>query len=195
MARGTRTTGARTSSAGKIRTAITDAQSAVLAAAGERLDGRVALSVRVRGRAAANVLEGLAAQGLIELITADGPTQFDTKAAEPDAGLCLVPWRLTRAGRRLVGIEEKIGPADASAPAPSRSPPRTSSKLGAIVTALGAREGITLASLCALTGWQAHTVRAALTRLRQRSVAIERVRTVGVDKALTAYRLRADGKR
>ena len=50
--------------------------------------------------------------------------------------------------------------------------PRT--KLGQIVASLSTKRGACAADLAALTGWQPHTVRAALTRLRQRGHAIKR---------------------
>ena len=49
---------------------------------------------------------------------------------------------------------------------------RPSGKLGQVVEQLGRTDGAMLSELVDLTGWQAHTVRAALTRLRQRGFAI-----------------------
>jgi hypothetical protein len=56
----------------------------------------------------------------------------------------------------------------------SRTPAssRPGGKLGKLVERLEIAEGATLAELTALTGWQPHTVRAALTRLRQRGFKI-----------------------
>ena len=44
---------------------------------------------------------------------------------------------------------------------------RPGGKLGKLVERLETAEGATLAELTGLTGWQSHTMRAALTRLRQ----------------------------
>lgn len=147
------------------------------------------------------MIEGLAARGLIERVEENeaGVAAQAGLAPEPTPGLRRLPWRLTRAGRRAAGVEVLAAAADgpgASPAASPRSPPRKSSKLGAIVAALGSGQregrGATLADLCALTGWQAHTVRAALTRLPQRGVAVERVRSIGSDDdAQTRYRLRS----
>jgi hypothetical protein len=52
------------------------------------------------------------------------------------------------------------------------SPSRPGGKLGKIVEHMDSAEGATLAELTALSGWQPHTVRAALTRLRQRGFKI-----------------------
>ncbi|MEQ8992762.1 MAG: DUF3489 domain-containing protein [Pseudomonadales bacterium] len=48
------------------------------------------------------------------------------------------------------------------------------SKLDALITKLSGRHGATIEQLTAETGWQRHTVRAALSRLRQRGHRIER---------------------
>ena len=60
-------------------------------------------------------------------------------------------------------------------------------KLGAIVAAVSAEAGATLEELVALTRWQAHTARAALTRLRQRGFAVHLANRDG----RKAYRLDA----
>ena len=81
-------------------------------------------------------------------------------------------------------------PAIAAQPAPKRSrgaqkqtsrpavsaaasdPQRPAGKLGEVLTAVGAKPGATLVELVSLTGWQPHTARAALTRLRQRGFKV-----------------------
>ena len=45
-------------------------------------------------------------------------------------------------------------------------------KLGAVVMAISGNKGATLAELTKTTGWQSHTVRAALSRLRKRGMVI-----------------------
>ncbi len=55
-------------------------------------------------------------------------------------------------------------------------------KLGIIAQAVAAPDGAMLAELTRATGWQAHTIRAALTRLRQRGIDA-RLTTVGDRKA------------
>ena len=52
------------------------------------------------------------------------------------------------------------------------APTRPSGKLGQLVERLESAEGGSLAELTKLTGWQPHTVRAAITRLRQRGFKI-----------------------
>ncbi|WP_169791208.1 DUF3489 domain-containing protein [Rubellimicrobium mesophilum] len=63
---------------------------------------------------------------------------------------------------------------------------RRPTKAGHVQRLLARPEGATLADLRAATGWQPHTVRAALTRLRQAGLAIERSRS---DAGRTVYRI------
>jgi hypothetical protein len=68
------------------------------------------------------------------------------------------------------------------------TPARPNGKLGQLVERLETADGATLAELSTLTNWRPHTVRAALTRLRQRGFKI-RLEARGDRKA---YRL--DGR-
>lgn len=54
------------------------------------------------------------------------------------------------------------------------NPPKSGSKLARLSLFLSG-DGRTLKSLSKSLGWQPHTVRAAMTRLRQRGYKIERV--------------------
>ena len=69
---------------------------------------------------------------------------------------------------------KKTAPKKASSAleSPTASPTRPGGKLGLMVERLETAEGATPAELTVLTGWQAHTIRAALTRLRQRHFKI-----------------------
>ena len=73
---------------------------------------------------------------------------------------------------------------------PSR--PRPTSKAGIVLALLEAPEGATLSKLIAVTGWQAHTTRAALTGLRKRGfpVAIAKVPGAG-GVTVSTYRIAA----
>ncbi len=59
-------------------------------------------------------------------------------------------------------------------------------KFGQIRELLTARRGATLAQLCETTGWQTHSVRAALTGLRKQGCEIERTKA---DDGTTSYRI------
>lgn len=73
--------------------------------------------------------------------------------------------------------------AAASAPAPA---PRRLTKTALLQQKLSVREGASMATLTQATGWQAHTVRAALTRLRQAGHGVERSRSADGE---TVYRI------
>jgi hypothetical protein len=72
--------------------------------------------------------------------------------------------------RSRVKQEQISRPATAAA---ASDPQRPAGKLGEVLTAVGAKPGATLVELVSLTGWQPHTARAALTRLRQRGFKVD----------------------
>ena len=74
-------------------------------------------------------------------------------------------------------------PKTHSQPPESLSP---DSKLERLLMATRARSGASMEDLTAVTGWQPHSVRAALSRLRARGHAIHPTQT----KSGTRYRLR-----
>lgn len=63
-------------------------------------------------------------------------------------------------------------------------------KLGQVAEAVAKTKGATLDELIATTGWQRHTIRAALTRLRQRGIDAQ-LSTVGGRKAYRPNRASA----
>ena len=102
---------------------------------------------------------------------------------------------ITRAGRDAIGVEEDATPSDRTAlqatcatdvakasvavqPEEERSigaAPRTGSKQALIVDLLSKEGGVTIDALIKATGWLPHTTRAALTGLRKRGFAVERI--------------------
>lgn len=76
--------------------------------------------------------------------------------------------------------------ADTEPPTSTTPGSRRTTKAGLIQQMLSAPDGATLAAFSQATGWQAHTVRAALTRLRQAGAAIERTRS---EEGETIYRI------
>lgn len=64
-------------------------------------------------------------------------------------------------------------------------------KLDTILKHLGHKNGATLAALESATGWQPHSVRAALTGLRKKGYLIERGKNA---KGVTVYRLGLDAQ-
>ncbi len=104
---------------------------------------------------------------------------------------------ITRAGRDAIGVDEKATPSDRSAlqatctSAPAKTQKasvavqpeehsiavatRTGSKQALIVDMLSKEGGVTIDALIKATGWLPHTTRAALTGLRKRGFAVERI--------------------
>lgn len=76
------------------------------------------------------------------------------------------------ANRRRTNNKAAEKKATAAPESHATSPKHPGGKLGQLVERLETPEGATLVELTALTGWQPHTVRAALTRLRQRGFKI-----------------------
>ena len=62
---------------------------------------------------------------------------------------------------------------------------RPATKQAALLALLQRREGATIVQLCAKTGWQSHSVRAALTGLRKRGVQVTRAKD---EAGTTIYR-------
>jgi Protein of unknown function (DUF3489) len=78
---------------------------------------------------------------------------------------------------------------DASEPAPlaaAASPTSGRTKKAAVIALLTHPNGVSISDLMAATGWQAHSVRAALTGLRKEGHPITRDKD---DKGKTCYRL------
>ena len=51
--------------------------------------------------------------------------------------------------------------------------PRPDSKMAQVLHLLGQKDGVSLADLGQLTGWQPHSIRAALSGLRKRGYVVE----------------------
>ena len=64
-------------------------------------------------------------------------------------------------------------------PAPASAPP---TKTATVIKLLKRRNGATLNQLTEATCWQAHTVRAALTGLKKKGHAIDRLKENGVSR-------------
>jgi hypothetical protein len=96
------------------------------------------------------------------------PIRAKTKAAPKRRSSTQSVAKASAAASTATGIEApKIDPATVH----PMGPARPGGKLGLIVDRLGDEAGMTIDELTAVTGWQAHTVRAALSRLRTRGFA------------------------
>jgi hypothetical protein len=64
---------------------------------------------------------------------------------------------------------------DEGSPVTNKASPRPGSKLAQVIDLLQREGGAALAELSSATGWLPHTTRAALTGLRKRGIALERL--------------------
>ena len=181
---------------------ITDTGRALLHAAMLRDDGLLPRPDRLAGAALVRVAAALTDAGLAEPAPVDPEQPRWRDIAGSPTGL-----RITEAGRAVAGVGQvrsigcearedtaladgerlsEQGPAnDAPARPVSARPPRSGSKAAQLLTMLSRAEGATVDALSAALAWQPHTVRAALTRLRQRGLTIAADRTT----APTTYRI------
>lgn len=176
---------------------LTDTQLVLLSAAAQREDHRLVLPEKLKGGAAKAVVGKLIGLGLVAEIE-----------VKPDPGAVVPPWRhdeetdrwfglcITNAGLAAIGVEcgnengdEVCGQPPTVQSNEKEAPPDlapSASKRDLLLTLLRKEGGAELSALTQATGWLPHTVRAALTRLRQRGHAVERAKN---EEGCTIYRL------
>ena len=164
---------------------LTDTQLVILAAAAQREDGAVLplpTSLKLVGGALTSVLKSILKKDLV----AEQPAVADATAwrkAEDGQRMMLV---ITHAGRQAIGVEVEQGtdepktkakskankrqPAKTGKPAretqtpkPAATSARPGSKQGLLVDLLSRRRGATITEAVEATGWQAHSVRGAIS--------------------------------
>ena len=161
-------------------TKLTDAQTALLEAAAEAEAGAE------RNDVTAAVARALIKRGmLISMPVADGPSRLViTNAGRAAIGRAAEPPFPALAGSTDQGV-----PAPPAAPAPFRAP---KGKLGDLVGLLRQDGGATLETMMAATGWQAHSVRGAISGAVKKKLGLavlsEKVGEVRV------YRIAASGE-
>ena len=191
---------------------LTDSQRVILSAAARRQDGAVlplSKSLKIKGGAVTKTLEGLRKKGLLE----EKPAARNAAAwRETDGGrrMMLV---ITDAGLQALDGEpagessKQPSPTKTRAKKPrrrtvqkpitatpkgkkSQTTARQGTKQALLINLLKRKKGATMEAIVETLGWLPHTVRAALTRLRQQGFRIERVREDGVSR----YRIAEDRK-
>ena len=156
---------------------LTATQTTVIKAAAARPDGNIEpLPTNLRGGAKTAVIDGLLARGLI--------AESEGKHLLTDAGYAAV-------GKRspIPKDVRKLDAPDAltrSEPIPHTLRPGT--KLAAIIDAMRNPGGATIAQMMASTGWQAHTVRGAISGMVRKRLGYEVVTEKGAD-GQRAYRI------
>ncbi len=169
-------------------TKLTDTQLVILSAAAGR-DDRAVLplpkSLKANKGATTTVLKTLLKKGLVE----ETPAALSDEHWREDASGHKMALTITDAG--LAGLD-----GEPAKPASRRTSKRSggaskngtpTGKAGTILALLSRPKGARINELQKATGWQSHSIRAALTGLRKRGITITRSQDDGV----TVYR--ADG--
>ncbi len=191
---------------------LTDTQLVILSAAAQRQDGMVLplpKSLRVHKAAATTVLKSLLKKGLLnEKLAARNATAW--REEEDGRRMMLV---ITDAGLQAISVDADEKTSKQSTPTKARAKKRRGgtaqkptaatpkgkksqtavrpgTKQALLVNLLKRKKGTTIEAIVETLGWLPHTVRAALTRLRQQGFRIERVREDGVSR----YRIAEDRK-
>ena len=147
---------------------LTETQTTILKTAAGRSDGNIEpLPPNLRGGARAKVIEGLLARGLVA--DADGHHL------------------LTDAGYAAIGKRRPAPKGVQKLEATSR-PIRPGTKLASIIDAMRHPGGATIAQMMAGTGWQAHTVRGAISGMVRKRLGYQIVSKKGLD-GQRAYRI------
>ncbi len=134
-------------------TQLNKTQVALIANAGARADGALLPAPeKIAGKILDRALEALLTKGLARRAFPDGDETADAAT-----------YVLTDAGHAAV-----VPDTARAAMAVAAAPERPGGKLGAVLKAVERKRGATISELAEVTGWQPHTARAALTRLRQR---------------------------
>ena len=166
-------------------TKLSDTQLVILSAAAQREDCNVLpLPGSLRGGAAAKVVGALLSRGLIAETTTDSRTKADAALNriwrnDEDGNAILL--HVTDEGLAAIGVEPESGgsaPTDADAapsaeapqyapteadPTPKARTPRSGTKQAKLIEMLRADGGATIDEIVDATGWQAHTVRGAMS--------------------------------
>jgi hypothetical protein len=137
-----------------LSTNLSATQTQVLQHAALTTEGRLLwFPENLKGGAKAKVLGSLSKR---DLITSQGPDWFIATAGYAALGLS------RRAPVTLAALDAVIANANANEQAAAEPTQRTPSKQAQVLALLQRDEGATLQQMCALTNWQAHTMRGAL---------------------------------
>ena len=167
-------------------TKVTNIQLMILSQAAQRGDGAAVVPERTGAASLRKATEALLDHKLVrEVLTKSGMPIW--RMAGDGRAMSLV---ILKAGRDLVEANDPDFRSGLSiftsnltmrehknrhAPIASVAQPRTGSKLALVISMLSNEAGATLKAMAEVTGWLPHTTRAALTGLRKRGFAIDRV--------------------
>lgn len=155
---------------------LSETQTVLLSSAASRPDGAVLpapASLKAKGGALSRSLGALLKRGLVE----ECPTTTEDGIWRRDED-CPVGLAITPSGLAALGVDPSKGsaaPTTEVEPTTAAAPARPGGKLGMLVQMMSTGDGAALAELSESVGWQPHTTRAALTRLRQRGFDVRLV--------------------
>jgi DNA-binding MarR family transcriptional regulator len=173
---------------------LTDTQLVILSATAFRENGSVfplPKSLKARGAALNRSLEALRAKGFLE----EQPTTPDAEYWREASDGRRMTLLITEDGQKAIdGAPSTTAPKRTNRPkgrvkkeargrtrdAPPLPAPRQGSKLAQVIDLLKRDRGARINDLVKATGWQPHTVRAALTGLRKRGIDVTRERNDGI---------------
>lgn len=165
---------------------LTDTQTTILKAAADRPDGSIEpLPTTLRGGARAKVIEGLLVRGLAA--DADGHRQLTDAGYAAVGKRRPVPKGIQKMDAPDALTKREVTHALQKLEATSR-PIRPGTKLAAIIDAMRHPGGATIAQMMASSGWQAHTVRGAISGMVRKRLGYEVVTEKGAD-GLRTYRI------
>jgi len=165
---------------------LSDTQAILLASACQRTDGSILpLPTSIKpGGGAAKALAALLRQTLAEEREVAGAAPVHRTDGDVRLGLFV-----TAAGRVAIGMaddsEQTTNPT--AAPTSAIADAGKTSKIATVLALIARPDGALASELIDATGWLPHTVRAAITGLRKKGHAAERIKSDGV----TGYRIMA----
>jgi hypothetical protein len=156
---------------------LTDTQTAILKAAAGRPDGNLdPLPATLRGGARTKVIDGLLARGLVA--ESEGRHQIT------DAGYAAVgKQRPIPKGLQKMETPDALQKVEATLPTV-----RPGTKLAAIIDAMRRPDGATIDQMVANIGWQAHSIRGAISGMVRKKFGYQVVTKKGAD-GQRAYRI------
>jgi hypothetical protein len=195
------------------KSSLTDMQRVILSGAAMRLDRRVLpvpKSIQKNAAAIALSIKPMLSKGLVHEVPAEANDAV-WRQDEASGKLALV---ITAAGMEAIGVSadegtagagdngagEACGPTAASPasvtaaaadPLDDRKLPRAGSKLGLLIDALSRPAGATIAEMTAATGWQAHSIRGAISGALKKKLSLE-IASETIDGRGRVYRIAAD---
>ena len=164
---------------------LSDTQAILLASACQRADGSILpLPASIRpGGGAAKALAALLRQQLAEEREVAAALSVHRTDGDVRFGLFV-----TAAGRVAIGMADASEQTTNTNTAPSPADAgKTPTKIATVLALMARTDGALANELIEATGWLPHTMRAAITGLRKKGHAVERIKSDGA----TGYRIMA----